>query len=61
MCDICLEFLFIEISYFHEQWWPGGLGKISTHAVVYARLITDGQDYGVHGISFTKVSNLTLF
>lgn len=32
-----------------EQWWPGGLGKVSTHAVVYARLITDGQDHGVHG------------
>lgn len=31
------------------QWWPGGLGKASTHAVVYARLITDGQDQGVHG------------
>ncbi|KAI4315227.1 hypothetical protein L6164_028061 [Bauhinia variegata] len=31
------------------KWWPGGLGKISTHAVVYARLITDGQDYGVNG------------
>lgn len=32
-----------------SKWWPGGLGKISTHAVVYARLITDGQDHGVHG------------
>jgi hypothetical protein len=32
-----------------KQWWPGGLGKISTHAIVYARLITDGQDHGVHG------------
>ncbi|CAL5355876.1 unnamed protein product [Camellia sinensis] len=27
----------------------GGLGKVSTHAVVYAHLITDGQDHGVHG------------
>ncbi|PPD78759.1 hypothetical protein GOBAR_DD24324 [Gossypium barbadense] len=25
------------------------LRKVSTHAVVYARLRTDGQDYGVHG------------
>ena len=33
-----------------EQWWPGGLGKVSTHAVVFARLITDGRDYGVHGM-----------
>nr|GMC72534.1 peroxisomal acyl-coenzyme A oxidase 1-like [Ipomoea batatas] len=30
-------------------WWPGGLGKVSTHAIVYARLITDGKDHGVHG------------
>ena len=33
-----------------EQWWPGGLGKVSTHAVVFARLITNGRDYGVHGM-----------
>ncbi|KAJ8436310.1 hypothetical protein Cgig2_005234 [Carnegiea gigantea] len=31
------------------KWWPGGLGKVSTHAVVYARLITDGEEHGVHG------------
>ncbi|XP_073307015.1 putative peroxisomal acyl-coenzyme A oxidase 1.2 [Primulina huaijiensis] len=31
-----------------SKWWPGGLGKVSTHAVVYARLITDGGDHGVH-------------
>ncbi|KAJ3672552.1 hypothetical protein LUZ60_007273 [Juncus effusus] len=31
------------------KWWPGGLGKVSTHAVIYARLITEGKDYGVHG------------
>ena len=27
----------------------GGLGKISTHAVAYARLIIGGEDHGVHG------------
>ncbi|XP_075102972.1 putative peroxisomal acyl-coenzyme A oxidase 1.2 [Nicotiana tabacum] len=31
------------------KWWPGGLGKVSTHAVVYARLITNGKDYGING------------
>lgn len=36
------------------QWWPGGLGKISTHAIVYARLITDGKEHGVHG-KFTRI------
>ncbi|KAL6981604.1 acyl-coenzyme A oxidase, partial [Sarracenia purpurea var. burkii] len=30
-------------------WWPDGLGKVSTHGIVYARLILDGQDYGVNG------------
>ncbi|EOA26709.1 hypothetical protein CARUB_v10022793mg [Capsella rubella] len=32
-----------------SKFWPGGLGKVSTHAVVYARLITNGKDHGVHG------------
>jgi acyl-CoA oxidase len=36
----------------YVQWWPGGLGKASTHAVVYARLITEGKDYGIHGRAF---------
>ncbi|KAI7755923.1 hypothetical protein M8C21_024597, partial [Ambrosia artemisiifolia] len=27
-------------------WWPGGLGKVSTHAVVYARLIVGGEFHG---------------
>ncbi|KAF3524160.1 hypothetical protein F2Q69_00046333 [Brassica cretica] len=27
-------------------WW---FGKVFTHAVVYARLITNGKDHGVHG------------
>jgi acyl-CoA oxidase len=30
------------------KWWPGTLGKIATHAVVYAQLIIDGKEYGVH-------------
>lgn len=28
------------------KFWPGGLGKHSTHAVVMARLILDGQAFG---------------
>ncbi|KAG0457272.1 hypothetical protein HPP92_022123 [Vanilla planifolia] len=43
------EFIIHSPTLTSSKWWPGGLGKISTHAVVYARLITDGQDYGVHG------------
>eukprot|EP00048_Salpingoeca_helianthica_P007565 m.112115 g.112115 ORF g.112115 m.112115 type:complete len:674 (+) comp14366_c5_seq1:2732-4753(+) len=30
------------------KWWPGGLGLTATHALVAARLITKGQDHGVH-------------
>lgn len=30
------------------KWWPGGLGVVSNHAVVMARLITKGKDYGPH-------------
>ena len=30
------------------KWWPGGLGSAANHAIVTARLITKGQDYGAH-------------
>eukprot|EP00897_Mesotaenium_endlicherianum_P001166 jgi/Mesen1/1104/ME000123S00271 len=30
------------------KWWPGGLGKAATHALVYARLITLGKACGIH-------------
>jgi len=29
------------------KWWPGALGKIATHAMVYAQLILDGKEHGV--------------
>ncbi|KAL5099015.1 hypothetical protein RYX36_003342 [Vicia faba] len=43
------EFVIHSPTLTSSKWWPGGLGKVSTHAIVYARLITDGQDQGVHG------------
>ncbi|KAB1216989.1 Peroxisomal acyl-coenzyme A oxidase 1 [Morella rubra] len=43
------EFIIHSPTLTSSKWWPGGLGKISTHAVIYARLIADGRDYGVHG------------
>ncbi|XP_068316844.1 peroxisomal acyl-coenzyme A oxidase 1 [Pyrus communis] len=43
------EFVINSPTLTSSKWWPGGLGKAATHAVVYARLITDGQDHGVHG------------
>eukprot|EP00892_Ulva_mutabilis_P004748 jgi/Ulvmu1/2645/UM014_0097.1 len=30
------------------KWWPGGMGKTSTHAVVIARLFINGKDFGPH-------------
>ncbi len=30
------------------KWWPGGLGKTCTHAILMARLVTRGVDYGPH-------------
>ena len=29
------------------KYWPGDLGRFSTHAVVFARLRANGHDYGV--------------
>ncbi|KAL2489681.1 Peroxisomal acyl-coenzyme A oxidase 1 [Forsythia ovata] len=43
------EFIIHSPTLTSSKWWPGGLGKVSTHGVVYARLITDGKDHGVHG------------
>ena len=28
------------------KFWPGGLGKVCTHAVMFARMKIDGNDYG---------------
>lgn len=30
------------------KWWPGGLGKSTTHALVLAQLILDGKSCGMH-------------
>ncbi|KAL3737952.1 hypothetical protein ACJRO7_019473 [Eucalyptus globulus] len=43
------EFIVDSPTLTSSKWWPGGLGKVSTHAVAYARLIVKGQDHGVHG------------
>jgi acyl-CoA oxidase len=29
------------------KYWPGELGVVSTHAIVSARLITNGKDHGI--------------
>ncbi|EPS60529.1 hypothetical protein M569_14274, partial [Genlisea aurea] len=43
------EFVIHSPTLTSSKWWPGGLGKVSTHAVVYARLIIDGKTYGING------------
>ena len=30
------------------KWWPGALGKVATHATVYAQLIIESRQYGLH-------------
>lgn len=30
------------------KWWPGNMGKSSTHAIVPAQLISKGQKHGIH-------------
>ncbi|KAG5191109.1 palmitoyl-CoA oxidase [Tribonema minus] len=29
------------------KWWPGGLGKTATHALLMARVIVNGKDHGI--------------
>lgn len=30
------------------KYWPGDLGRMTTHACVFARLIIDNTDYGIN-------------
>lgn len=41
------EFVIHTPSIRAAKWWPGDLGNFSTHAIVYAKCIIDGQKYGV--------------
>lgn len=41
------EFIINSPTITSTKFWPGDLGKFSTHAVVFARLIIDENDYGV--------------
>ena len=42
------EFVVHSPTLTSTKWWPGGMGVISTHGIVPARLITKGEDKGVH-------------
>uniref|UniRef100_A0A383WBN6 Acyl-coenzyme A oxidase n=2 Tax=Tetradesmus obliquus TaxID=3088 RepID=A0A383WBN6_TETOB len=42
------EFILHSPTLTSTKWWPGGMGKTATHAVVMARLILGGKDHGPH-------------
>lgn len=41
------EFIINSPTLTSRKWWPGGLGKTATHAVVHAQLRIDGEHKGV--------------
>eukprot|EP00879_Flechtneria_rotunda_P021197 GHRR01022330.1.p1 GENE.GHRR01022330.1~~GHRR01022330.1.p1 ORF type:complete len:634 (+),score=214.56 GHRR01022330.1:589-2490(+) len=42
------EFVLHSPTLTSTKWWPGGMGKTATHAVVMARLMLNGKDHGPH-------------
>ncbi|VDM58579.1 unnamed protein product [Angiostrongylus costaricensis] len=42
------EFILHSPTTTSMKWWPGGLGKSCNHAIVVAKLIINGHDYGPH-------------
>ncbi|KAF9202782.1 acyl-coenzyme A oxidase [Haplosporangium sp. Z 27] len=43
------EWIIHSTTFTASKWWIGGLGAVATHALIQARLIIDGKDYGAHG------------
>ncbi|KAF9427610.1 acyl-coenzyme A oxidase [Entomortierella beljakovae] len=43
------QWIIHSTSFTASKWWIGGLGCIATHALIQARIIIDGKDYGAHG------------
>lgn len=43
------EWIIHSTTFTASKWWIGGLGAVCTHALIQARLIIDGKDYGAHG------------
>lgn len=42
------EFILHSPTVTAAKWWPGALGKSSTHAIVMAQLYTNGKHHGPH-------------
>ena len=41
------EFVIHSPTVTSAKFWPGDLGRNTTHAIVFARLLIEGKDYGV--------------
>lgn len=41
------EFVINTPSITAAKYWPGDLGRFTSHAIVFARLLVDGNDFGV--------------
>ena len=41
------EFIIHSPTVTSSKYWPGDLGRMTSHAVVFARLIIDENDYGI--------------
>ena len=54
------EFIVHSPTLTSTKWWPGGLGKTATHAVVMARLFTNGVDHGASVVSLSLSLSLSL-
>lgn len=44
------EFIIGSPTLLSTKYWPGALGRSCSHAIVLARLIIEGEDYGVHSL-----------
>ena len=51
------EFVFHSPTITATKWWIGGLGVLATHALIVARLIIDGSDYGPNAF-FIQIRDL---
>ncbi|CAN0322434.1 unnamed protein product, partial [Ectocarpus sp. 4 AP-2014] len=52
------EFVLHSPTLTSTKWWPGGLGKTSTHCVLMAQLVLDGKVLGVHPF-FVQLRSMT--
>jgi len=44
----CQEFILNTPTLGSMKWWNSNIGLVATHAAVYANLILDGKEYGLH-------------